>query len=98
MRRDRLPEGLSERHQLRVGTLDPRPGVRRMRVCDRWRGSERAIQGQGRCRQTGLGAGLDTLRAVVGFTGGTIARFAGDVPGEPYIDLEREGAAMMMRE
>ena len=33
-----------------------------------------------------------------GFTGGTIRRVAVDVSGEPYIDLEREAAAMLMRE
>jgi arylsulfatase A-like enzyme len=33
-----------------------------------------------------------------GFTGGTINRVAVDVSGEPYIDLEREAQAMLMRE
>jgi len=32
------------------------------------------------------------------FTGGTIGRVAVDVSGEPYIDLEREAAAMLLRE
>ena len=32
------------------------------------------------------------------FTGGTIRRVAVDVSGEPYVDLEREAAAMMMKE
>jgi arylsulfatase len=32
------------------------------------------------------------------FTGGTINRIAVDVSGEPYVDLEREAAAMMARE
>jgi arylsulfatase len=32
------------------------------------------------------------------FTGGTIRRVAVDVSGEPYLDLEREAVAMMMRE
>jgi arylsulfatase A-like enzyme len=32
------------------------------------------------------------------FTGGTINRVAVDVSGEPYIDLEREAAAMLSRE
>ena len=32
------------------------------------------------------------------FTGGTFRRVAVDVSGEPYLDLEREAAAMMMRE
>ena len=32
------------------------------------------------------------------FTGGTIKRVAVDVTGEPYLDLEREAAAMLARE
>jgi hypothetical protein len=32
------------------------------------------------------------------FTGGTIMRVAVDVSGEPYVDLEREAAGMLMRE
>jgi hypothetical protein len=32
------------------------------------------------------------------FTGGTIRRVAVDVSGEPYVDLEREAAAMLTRE
>jgi hypothetical protein len=32
------------------------------------------------------------------FRGGTIKRVAVDVSGEPYVDLEREAMAMMMRE
>jgi hypothetical protein len=32
------------------------------------------------------------------FTGGTINRVAVDVSGEPYVDLEREAAAMLARE
>ena len=32
------------------------------------------------------------------FTGGAINRVAVDVSGEPYVDLEREAAAMMARE
>jgi len=32
------------------------------------------------------------------FTGGTIKRVAIDVSGEPYVDLEREAVAAMMRE
>jgi arylsulfatase len=32
------------------------------------------------------------------FTGGTLKRVAVDVSGEPYLDLEREAAAMIMRE
>jgi arylsulfatase len=31
-------------------------------------------------------------------TGGTITRVAVDVSGEPYLDLEREAALMLMRE
>lgn len=32
------------------------------------------------------------------FTGGTIKRVAVDVSGQPYLDLEREAAAMLARE
>jgi len=32
------------------------------------------------------------------FTGGTLKRVAVDVSGEPYVDLEREAAALIMRE
>jgi hypothetical protein len=32
------------------------------------------------------------------FTGGTLKRVAVDVSGEPYVDLEREAAAMLSRE
>ena len=32
------------------------------------------------------------------FTGGTIHRVAVDVSGQPYLDLEREAAAMLARE
>jgi hypothetical protein len=32
------------------------------------------------------------------FTGGTIRTVAIDVSGEPYVDLEREAAAMLARE
>ena len=32
------------------------------------------------------------------FTGGTIDRVAVDVSGDPYMDLEREAALMIMRE
>jgi arylsulfatase len=32
------------------------------------------------------------------FMGGTIHRVAVDVSGEPYVDLEREAAAMLARE
>jgi len=33
-----------------------------------------------------------------GFTGGTLRRVAVDVSGDPYVDLEREAAAMIARE
>ena len=60
-----------------------------------------AIAGEGLC------AGRDSGEAVTGdypgtspwaFTGGTIHRVAVDVSGEPYLDLEREAQAMLMRE
>ncbi len=55
----------------------------------------------------GLCVGRDSSAAVTDdypsnhggrFTGGTINRVAVDVSGEPYIDLEREAVAMLMRE
>ena len=55
----------------------------------------------------GLCVGRDSGAAVTGdypgsspwpFTGGTINRVAIDVSGEPYVDLEREAAAMLARE
>ena len=55
----------------------------------------------------GLCIGRDSGAAVIGdypgkrpwrFTGGTIKRVAVDVSGEPYLDLEREAAAMLARE
>ena len=59
------------------------------------------IAGEGLCvgRDGGSGVtadypGTEPYR----FTGGTIRRVAVDVSGEPYIDLEREAQAMLMRE
>jgi arylsulfatase len=55
----------------------------------------------------GLCVGRDSGEAVTddypgdpphGFTGGTLKRVAIDVSGEPYLDLEREAAALIMRE
>ncbi|HXA59729.1 MAG TPA: arylsulfatase [Streptosporangiaceae bacterium] len=55
----------------------------------------------------GLNAGRDSSSAVTddypgtapwSFTGGTLHRVAIDVSGEPYVDLEREAAAMLSRE
>ncbi len=59
------------------------------------------IAGEGLCigRDGGAGVtadypGTEPFR----FTGGTIRRVAVDVSGEPYLDLEREAQAMLMRE
>jgi arylsulfatase len=59
------------------------------------------IGGEGLCvgRDSGSGVtgdypGTEPFR----FTGGTIRRVAVDVSGEAYLDLEREAAAMLMRE
>jgi hypothetical protein len=55
----------------------------------------------------GINVGRDTGEPVTGdypgtapwaFTGGTLHRVAVDVSGQPYIDLEREAAAMLARE
>ena len=43
-------------------------------------------------------AGLSRANGPYAFTGGTIRRVAVDVSGEPYVDLEREAAGMLMRE
>jgi hypothetical protein len=60
-----------------------------------------SIAGEGLC------VGRDSSEPVTGdysgahpftFTGGTIHRVAVDVSGEPYVDLEREAAAMLARE
>jgi arylsulfatase A-like enzyme len=60
-----------------------------------------SIAGEGLC------VGRDSGEAVTddypgsspwSFTGGTIRRVAVDVSGEPYLDLEREAAAMLARE
>ena len=59
------------------------------------------IGGEGLCVGRDSGAGVtDDYPGVMPwrFTGGTIKRVAVDVSGEPFIDLEREAAAMLMRE
>jgi arylsulfatase A-like enzyme len=59
------------------------------------------IAGEGLCigRDGGAGVTADYPgKEPWHFTGGTIQRVAVDVSGEAYIDLEREAAAMLMRE
>ena len=59
------------------------------------------IAGEGLCigRDSGSGVTADYPGTEpFTFTGGTIRRVAVDVSGEPYVDLEREAAAMLMRE
>ena len=59
------------------------------------------IAGEGLCvgRDSGAGVTGDYPGELPWrFTGGTITRIAVDVSGESYIDLEREAAAMLMRE
>ncbi|MGH3200282.1 MAG: hypothetical protein ACRDNT_31175 [Streptosporangiaceae bacterium] len=59
------------------------------------------IGGEGLCvgRDSGAGVTDDYPGALPWpFTGGTIKRVAVDVSGDPYIDLEREAQAMLMRE
>jgi arylsulfatase len=59
------------------------------------------IAGEGLCigRDSGAGVTYDYPGVLPWrFTGGTITRVAVDVSGEPYLDLEREAAAMLMRE
>ena len=60
-----------------------------------------SIAGEGLC--VGRDAGEPVTSDYPGthphaFTGGTIDRVAVDVSGEPYVDLEREAAAMLARE
>jgi hypothetical protein len=60
-----------------------------------------AIAGEGLCVGRDSGAGVtDDYPGTMPwrFTGGTIHRVAVDVSGEPYVDLEREAQAMLMRE
>ena len=59
------------------------------------------IAGEGLCIGRDSGAGVTSDypgEKPWRFTGGTIRRVAVDVSGEQYIDLEREAAAMLMRE
>jgi hypothetical protein len=59
------------------------------------------IAGEGLCIGRDGGAGVtDDYPGTepFQFTDGTIRRVAVDVSGEPYIDLEREAQAMLMRE
>ncbi len=59
------------------------------------------IAGEGLCIGRDGGAGVTEDYPGVQpwrFTGGTIHRVAIDVSGEPYVDLEREAVAMLMRE
>jgi len=60
-----------------------------------------AIAGEGLCvgRDSGEAVTDDYAAGPAGqFTGGTIHRVAVDVSGQPYLDLEREAAAMLARE
>jgi arylsulfatase A-like enzyme len=59
------------------------------------------IAGEGLCIGRDSGAGITSDypgEMPWRFTGGTIIRVAVDVSGEHYIDMEREAAAMLMRE
>ncbi len=59
------------------------------------------IAGEGLCVGRDGGSGVTTDYPGTEpwrFTGGTIRRVAVDVSGDPYIDLEREAVAMLMRE
>ncbi len=78
----RRHEGRREAHQDPAG-----------QVHDRRRGALR--RARRRLRRDGTTTRAPSRGA---FTGGTIRRVAVDVSGEPYVDLEREAAAMLMRE
>jgi arylsulfatase A-like enzyme len=59
------------------------------------------LAGAGLCVGRDIGAAVTDDypgRPPYRFTGGTIRRVAVDVSGEPYVDLEREAAAMLSRE
>lgn len=58
------------------------------------------IAGEGLCigRDGGAGVTADYPGEMPWRFTGTIHRVAVDVSGEPYVDLEREAAAMLMRE
>jgi arylsulfatase len=59
------------------------------------------LAGEGLCvgRDSGAGVTVDYPgQAPWTFRGGTIKRVAVDVSGEPYLDLEREAVAMLVRE
>jgi len=59
------------------------------------------IGGEGLCIGRDGGSGVTPDYPGVepwAFTGGTIRRVAVDVSGEPYLDLEREAQALLMRE
>ena len=59
------------------------------------------LAGEGLCVGRDSGAGVTENypgSSPWTFAGGTIRRVAVDVSGEPYVDLEREAVAMMMRE
>ena len=78
----RRPQGRRERDPDPAGLLLPGR-----------RGADR------RPRQRGSGhRGLSRASRRGAFTGGTLHRVAVDVSGEPYLDLEREAAAMLSRE
>jgi hypothetical protein len=59
------------------------------------------IGGEGLCVGRDSGDGVTTDYPGLQpwpFTGGTIKRVAIDISGEPYIDLEKEAQAMLIRE
>ena len=81
------PVAVPRREEGRRGTdQDPARDVRP----DRVRADRRAQPPRDHLRLPG--------RAALAFTGGTIHFGAVDVSGEPYVDLEREAAAMIARE
>ena len=58
------------------------------------------LAGEGLCIGRDSGAGVTDYAGTppFRFTGGTITRVAVDVSGQPYVDLEREAAGMLIRE
>ncbi len=85
-----------------VGTLSLYHGDTRVgQIMIKTQPGKFSIAGEGLCVGRDSGAGVTNGypgEMPWSFTGGTIHRVAVDVSGEPYIDLEREATAMLMRE
>ncbi len=106
-RREPDPVGLVR--EGRAWSPTSRPGCCRSTTATRRSARARSRPSSGRSRSPARGSTSDAHggepvtddypgESPYAFTGGTIDRVAVDVSGEPYVDLEREAAAMLMRE